>query len=64
MVATIKESYPYPVAQKMESWERQIGDIGLKLEREDIPPNKKDALRFHLNVLNEKMAEAISAFPS
>jgi hypothetical protein len=64
MVATFEESYPYPVGQKMAAWDRQIGDIGIKLERKDIPSNKRGSLNFHLENLHKKMADAISGFPS
>jgi hypothetical protein len=64
MATSIRDAYPEEIGKKMEEWERQMGEIGLKLQRKDLSPNRRSSLSFHLNVLNQKMVEAISGFPS
>jgi hypothetical protein len=55
---------PYPFLQKMNEWERQIGDISKKLGMKNLQPNKKESLKFHLGMLNQKIADTVSGFPS
>jgi len=37
--------------KRLENYQREVGDISLKLENPDVPPGKKEKLRYRLTVV-------------